>query len=66
MGRRQETKKLDVGMGDTEKPEHSQRGEGQLTCEEASDLLDEKSCALNIFLHLQAAATHLGLKALGI
>lgn len=41
-------------------------GEGQLTCEEAPDLLDEEPCALNIFLHLQAAATHLGLKALGI
>ena len=42
------------------------RGEGQLTCEKAPDLLDEKPCALDIFLHQQAAGTHLGLKALGI
>lgn len=51
----------------TQRSQNTHRGgEGQLTCEEASDLLDEKSCALNIFLHLQTAATHLGLKALGI
>lgn len=40
--------------------------EGQLTREEAPNLLDEKPCALDIFLHLRAAGAHLSLKALGI
>lgn len=44
----------------------TRRGEGQLTCEEAPDLLDEKPRVLDVFFHLHAAGAHLGLEALGI